>query len=213
MSNLLSDANIQHQLLTGLQDEQEASLIAKAGQVGAVTIATNIAGRGTDIKLGEGAAERGGLHVIATELFASSRVERQLMGRAGRQGDPGSFEMVVSTDDPLLQRFLPGMASEWKRKLAQSSMSESEWLPEIRKFKRKSSVNVMQNVEQSSPTTTGSKKCFVISLIASRGYNDWNICALLERFSEAISISFTDLTLGTGLEFPGKIPAIVDSMR
>jgi preprotein translocase subunit SecA len=85
----------------------ESAIVAMAGEAGRVTIATNMAGRGTDIKLGPGVAELGGLHVIATERHESGRVDRQLFGRSGRQGDPGSAQVFVSAEDELVRRFLP----------------------------------------------------------------------------------------------------------
>ena len=89
---------------------EEAVIIALAGEPGRVTIATNMAGRGTDIRLGEGVVALGGLHVIATERHESGRVDRQLFGRAGRQGDPGSAQAFISAQDELLVRYLPGPA-------------------------------------------------------------------------------------------------------
>ena len=105
-------------LLNALNDRQEAKIIAGAGAPGAITIATNMAGRGTDIHLGEGVAERGGLHVIATERHESGRIDRQLFGRSGRQGDPGSAVAYVSCDDELLQRF----ARKWMLELFRWSL-------------------------------------------------------------------------------------------
>lgn len=95
-------------LLNALNDKEEADIIAEAGQRGAITIATNMAGRGTDIVLGPGVAELGGLHVIATERHESRRIDRQLFGRAARQGDPGSAVAYISAEDELLRRFTPG---------------------------------------------------------------------------------------------------------
>ena len=86
-----------HRVLNATQTAQEASIVAEAGQAGKITVATNMAGRGTDIILGRGVAEKGGLHVISTEPATSSRVDRQLFGRAARQGDPGSAQMFAST--------------------------------------------------------------------------------------------------------------------
>jgi preprotein translocase subunit SecA len=97
--------HIDHRLLTARQDREEAELIARAGEAARVTVATNMAGRGTDIRLGPGVAERGGLHVILTEFHESRRIDRQLFGRAGRQGDPGSFEAIVAADDELFARY------------------------------------------------------------------------------------------------------------
>jgi preprotein translocase subunit SecA len=103
LSTKLTEAGVTHQVLNAEQTSREADIIALAGQPGAVTVATNMAGRGTDIKLGTGVAEAGGLHVIGTELHEAERVDRQLVGRAGRQGDPGSAQFVVSLEDHLLE--------------------------------------------------------------------------------------------------------------
>jgi preprotein translocase subunit SecA len=103
LAELLAGAEISCRVLNALQDAEEAEIIAEAGQEGQVTVATNMAGRGTDIKLGEGVAEMGGLHVIATERHDAGRIDRQLFGRCGRQGDPGSFEAFVSLEDDLLR--------------------------------------------------------------------------------------------------------------
>jgi preprotein translocase subunit SecA len=95
-------------VLNALNDREEAQIVAQAGQRGAITIATNMAGRGTDIVLGAGVAELGGLHVIATERHESRRIDRQLFGRAARQGDAGSAIAYVSAEDELVSRFTPG---------------------------------------------------------------------------------------------------------
>lgn len=94
-------------LLNALNDRQEAKIISLAGERGAITIATNMAGRGTDIKLGEGVAELDGLHVIASERHEARRIDRQLFGRSGRQGDPGTAVAFISCEDELLLRFAP----------------------------------------------------------------------------------------------------------
>lgn len=99
ISAVLTRRGIEHALLNAKQDNAEAEVIALAGQPGRVTVATNMAGRGTDIRLGPGVAERGGLHVILTEYHESRRIDRQLFGRCGRQGDPGSCEVIVSLED------------------------------------------------------------------------------------------------------------------
>lgn len=108
LAELLAERRLEANLLNGVQDKTEAEIIAAAGRTGQITIATNMAGRGTDIELGTGVAAMGGLHVIATERHASHRVDRQLYGRAGRQGDPGSAQAFVSLEDNLLQRHLSG---------------------------------------------------------------------------------------------------------
>ena len=96
LKTLFEQREIPHKLLNALFHEEEAEIVAEAGQPGRVTIATNMAGRGTDIILHEGIAECGGLHVIATELHSSERIDRQLAGRAARQGDPGSFHLKTN---------------------------------------------------------------------------------------------------------------------
>ena len=105
VSQLLTKAKIKHELLNAKNHEREALIIEKAGQKGAVTIATNMAGRGTDIKLGEGVRELGGLFVIGTERHESRRIDNQLRGRAGRQGDPGTTRFFVSMEDDLMIKF------------------------------------------------------------------------------------------------------------
>ena len=105
VSRMLQMKKIQHQVLNAKYHQKEAEIVANAGLPGAVTIATNMAGRGTDIKLGEGVKEAGGLAIIGTERHDSRRVDRQLRGRAGRQGDPGSSRFFVSLEDDLMRKF------------------------------------------------------------------------------------------------------------
>ena len=89
-------------MLNAAQDEHEADIISQAGQAGRVTVATNMAGRGVDIRLGSGVAQRGGLHVIMSERHDSRRIDRQLFGRCARQGEPGHVEIALSMEDPLI---------------------------------------------------------------------------------------------------------------
>ena len=105
LSRMLKRKGISHQVLNAKNHEREAEIIAQAGQKGAVTIATNMAGRGTDIVLGEGVDKLGGLHVIGTERHESRRIDNQLRGRSGRQGDPGSSRFFLSLNDDLMRRF------------------------------------------------------------------------------------------------------------
>ncbi|HEX4054136.1 MAG TPA: hypothetical protein VHX86_07720 [Tepidisphaeraceae bacterium] len=114
LSQRLAAAAKAHRVLNATQTAQEASIIAEAGQIGKITIATNMAGRGTDIKLSPGVTELGGLHVIATEPHGSGRVDRQLFGRAARQGDPGSAQMFASAQDDLLVRHAPRLRMSWR---------------------------------------------------------------------------------------------------
>lgn len=105
ISSMLSKRGIKHEVLNAKHHEREAEIVAKAGQMGAVTIATNMAGRGTDIVLGQGVKELGGLHIIGTERHESRRIDNQLRGRSGRQGDPGSSRFYVSMEDDLMRLF------------------------------------------------------------------------------------------------------------
>ena len=103
LSGLLSEAGIQHSVLNARQNRTEAEIVAQAGQPGRVTVATNMAGRGTDIRLAPGVGEAGGLFVIASERHEAGRIDRQLFGRSGRQGDPGEGQAMVSLDDELVR--------------------------------------------------------------------------------------------------------------
>ena len=107
ISDSLTSAGFNHQVLNARQDQNEAEIIAKAGDKGAITIATNIAGRGTDIPISEEVCALGGLQVIVAELNDNQRIDRQLVGRGARQGDPGSFQYIISLADEMLVRFLP----------------------------------------------------------------------------------------------------------
>jgi preprotein translocase subunit SecA len=105
LSDQLQRKGIPHQVLNAKHHEKEAEIIAQAGQPGAVTVATNMAGRGVDIILGEGITQKGGLHIIGTERHEARRIDNQLRGRAGRQGDPGSSRFYVSLEDDIVRRF------------------------------------------------------------------------------------------------------------
>ena len=117
VDNLLNKLEIPHEVLNAKNHAREAAIIAEAGQKGAVTIATNMAGRGTDIKLGEGVVDLGGLAVLATERNESRRIDNQLKGRAGRQGDPGYSRFFVSLEDELFIRFAPQSTKNLYEKL------------------------------------------------------------------------------------------------
>ena len=107
LSRMLEKRGVKHNVLNAKQHEHEAAIVAEAGQPGAVTIATNMAGRGTDIVLGAGVTDVGGLHIIGTERHESRRIDNQLRGRAGRQGDPGSSRFFISLEDDLMKIFGP----------------------------------------------------------------------------------------------------------
>ena len=105
LSRMLKKAGLIHSVLNAKFHEQEAEIVSRAGQRGSITIATNMAGRGTDIKLGPGVAEAGGLHVLATERHEARRIDRQLRGRCARQGDPGSSHFFIALEDDLMRLF------------------------------------------------------------------------------------------------------------
>src|SRR5258708_961994 len=107
LARMLEKRGVRHNVLNAKQHEREAAIVAEAGQPSAVTIATNMAGRGTDIVLGPGVTGVGGLHIIGTERHESRRIDNQLRGRAGRQGDPGSSRFFISLEDDLMKIFGP----------------------------------------------------------------------------------------------------------
>ena len=117
LSELLSRAGLAHEVLNARQDRREAEIVARAGQPGRITVATNMAGRGTDIHLAPEVAEAGGLHVIATERNDARRIDRQLFGRCARQGDPGSVEAILSWEDEILDSCALRPILGWSRKI------------------------------------------------------------------------------------------------
>jgi preprotein translocase subunit SecA len=114
LSELLSARGVPHQVLNAKEHEREAAIVAEAGKHGMVTVATNMAGRGTDIKLGEGISALGGLYVIGTERHTARRIDRQLVGRSARQGDPGSARFFISLEDEILEMITKGEKFEEK---------------------------------------------------------------------------------------------------
>lgn len=117
ISNLLTQNNLSHKILNARQDKEEAEIILEAGQPGQITVATNMAGRGTDIEINKEVLIKGGLHVIATERNESARIDRQLYGRCGRQGDPGSCIDIISIEDEILKPHIPVMLIEYTTRL------------------------------------------------------------------------------------------------
>jgi preprotein translocase subunit SecA len=134
LSEMLKAVGVEHEVLNARQDQREAEIVSQAGQRGRVTVATNMAGRGTDIKLGVGVAELGGLHVIGTERHEAERIDRQLAGRAGRQGDPGSALFYVCLEDQLLE----GLGPKRQHTLAELGQSGASrpWAVYRRLFKK-----------------------------------------------------------------------------
>jgi preprotein translocase subunit SecA len=141
-----------HRVLNATQTAQEANIVAEAGQSGKITVATNMAGRGTDILLGRDVAELGGLHVISTEPATSSRVDRQLFGRAARQGDPGAAQMFGSADDDLFIRHAARVRNRWRQigadRLIKIAQSRAERLA---RFNRKQVLENDDWMDQAVP--------------------------------------------------------------
>jgi preprotein translocase subunit SecA len=128
LSDLLTAAGLRHQVLNARQDQEEAEIVASAGERGCITVATNMAGRGTDIRLAPDVAEGGGLHVLATERHDARRIDRQLFGRGGRQGDPGSFQAIVSLEDEIVQGILGAHAARLGKRMQQKDGAVPGWL-------------------------------------------------------------------------------------
>ena len=135
LSDMLQKLGVSHQLLTGVQDASEAEVVSQAGQVGCVTIATNLAGRGTDIKLSATARELGGLHVILSECSDNARVDRQLRGRCARQGDPGSSQAFLSAEDDLLRNHATWL-SEAIRRMSSGGELTMDLSAKVRRYQR-----------------------------------------------------------------------------
>jgi len=128
LAEKLSQRHLPFSLLNATRHREEAAIIAGAGERGKITIATNMAGRGTDIKLDPGVAALGGLHVIATERHEAHRIDRQLYGRAARQGDPGSAQAFISLEDELVRRFVPELARRQIERVVRSRIGAADKL-------------------------------------------------------------------------------------
>ena len=152
VSRRLTEKGLPHRVLNASQTKQEAEIVAEAGHHGHITVATNMAGRGTDIKLAKGVAELGGLHVISTEPHGSFRVDRQLFGRAARQGDPGSAQLFASADDDLFMRHAPRTRKAWRAfgagRLIRMAQARAERLA---RFNRKQVLKSDDWMDQSLP--------------------------------------------------------------
>ncbi len=121
ISQLLKAENLVHQVLNAVRHREEAQIVSGAGQTGRITVATNMAGRGTDIKLGRGVVKLGGLHVIASERNESARIDRQLFGRCARQGDPGSAQAIVCLEDEFVSRYAKNLVAYLKKRYAHTT--------------------------------------------------------------------------------------------
>ncbi|MBN1696807.1 MAG: hypothetical protein JW881_04780 [Spirochaetales bacterium] len=151
LAERLEKEKLTYQLLNAKNHKKESMIVAQAGEPGTITIATNMAGRGTDIRLGKGVAERGGLHVIASECHESKRIDRQLFGRCARQGDPGSSRLFVSMEDELVERYAPrslrelikwqvGNAIPGSRFAGKQAIQWAQWTAQSIAYKRRRSV-------------------------------------------------------------------------
>lgn len=134
LARMLDEKGIEYQILNAYHVEEEAEIVARAGEMGRVTVSTNMAGRGTDIRLGDGVEELGGLHVICTEMHESARIDRQLIGRCGRQGDPGTVRQYLSLDDELILTGFGPKTSEKYQKMGENSLKRFDFLEKF--FKR-----------------------------------------------------------------------------
>jgi preprotein translocase subunit SecA len=152
LSRRFADKGKLHRVLNATQTAQEASIVMEAGQQGKITVATNMAGRGTDIKLGRGVAELGGLHVIATEPHGSGRVDRQLFGRAARQGDPGCAQLFACAQDDVFVRHVPRLRNSWRAIGADRLISIAQARAErLARFNRKQVLRNDDWMDQSLP--------------------------------------------------------------
>ncbi len=171
LAEMLAARGLEFNLLNAIRHKEEAQIVATAGQRGKITIATNMAGRGTDIKLERGVAQLGGLHVIATERHESRRIDRQLFGRCARQGDPGSVQAFMSADDELIQRFVPAwMRPRLKaamesgmpggRQLAQGALTFAQGAAQRLAFRERRNVLQMDNRLEENLSFSGSGMTF-----------------------------------------------------
>ncbi|HEX2973062.1 MAG TPA: hypothetical protein VHP11_12060 [Tepidisphaeraceae bacterium] len=152
VSRRLTAINLPHRVLNANQTKVEAEIVAQAGQLGQITVATNMAGRGTDIKLARGVTEVGGLHVIATEPHGSGRVDRQLFGRAARQGDPGSAQMYSSAEDDLFIRHAKYLRKSWRAMGPERLIKYAQWRAEqLARFNRKQVMRADDWMDETLP--------------------------------------------------------------
>ena len=137
LADMLRKANLQVQVLNAHEIEREAEIVSNAGRYRQITVATNMAGRGTDIKLEDDVREIGGMMVICTELHDAARIDRQLIGRCGRQGDPGTYRQYLSMDDDILRNGLGTKPAEKLKSRAMTGGSQSRNSAQFRRAQRK----------------------------------------------------------------------------
>jgi preprotein translocase subunit SecA len=134
LSAVFREHGVEHTVLNARVPDREAEIVAQAGQPGRVTVATNMAGRGTDIRLADSVRAAGGLHVIITELNASPRIDRQLIGRCGRQGDPGTFRSILSGEDSILLEAFGDLPGPTSARAVESQLKKAQRIIERRQF-------------------------------------------------------------------------------
>ena len=167
LARMLTEEGLEFNLLNAVYHEKEAAIVKMAGEEGRITIATNMAGRGTDIKLARRVAELGGLHVIATERHESGRIDRQLFGRCARQGDPGSARAFMSAEDELIRRFIPGVVRKnlglaidkrvpGVKQMAEKTMLMAQYAAQRMAFKQRKNVLQMDTWLEEALSFTGS---------------------------------------------------------
>lgn len=143
LSQRLTEQGLTHIVLNGLQDEEEASIVRRAGVAGAVTVATNMAGRGTDIKPDAQALAAGGLHVAAAAMHGCQRVDRQLAGRAARQGDPGSCQFYAAADDEMIQSRDPDLAAKMRASAGPTGQCRKDFSVALRRLQRQAEADAL----------------------------------------------------------------------
>ena len=141
LSEMLTEAKLEHQVLNATHHKAEAQIVEKAGLRGSIVVATNMAGRGTDIKLAPGVATLGGLHVILTERHTARRIDRQLFGRAGRQGDPGSARCIISLEDDLVLKYTPRLAKILQRYCQRKKIPAPKWASKLHDLAQRRAQN------------------------------------------------------------------------
>jgi preprotein translocase subunit SecA len=171
LADMLAARGLEFNLLNAVRHKEEARIVAAAGEQGRITIATNMAGRGTDIKLGRSVADLGGLHVIATERHESGRIDRQLFGRCARQGDPGSAQAFMSVEDELVRRFVPAWLQgrlksavafngPGARQISQLAISRAQRAAQRMAFRQRRSVLQMDTWLEEALSFSGSSMRF-----------------------------------------------------
>ena len=212
ISHHLTKVGIKHEILNAKNNEREAQIIAQAGQKGAITLATNIAGRGTDIMLGKGVAEKGGLVVIGSERHEARRIDNQLRGRGGRQGDPGDSIFYVSTEDDLMRIFQGERVAALMERLKVpedmpiESKSVSKTLEAAQKRVEGYNFDIRKNVVQYDNVINRHRK--VVYLVRRKILLGQDIKPEIERLIEDLVVALTELPAKINLEFAAQFSEV-----